>query len=571
MKTLSNQDIQECLNLLENEMNKWGYESSMIRRYSMLIEEALLKWQGAFGENAELSFEILDKRKSFRLVYVVDGKRVYPYESQDGPKEYLQHMHERLLSGTGCEFRYSYLAGKNKLYLTLPKENHEVSIFNKNVWFLAVPVAMQVLFTTAITATDSILMGLLEQDSLSAISMATAYIELFNIIMTALVTGTTIFASQCWGRRDRDGINRILQVSICFSVVMALIFFIPACFAPRSVMSVYTNVPVLIEKGSLYLRLISPMFLCASFFQIYYAILKNTGKVIRFAMYMVLAAVIDFSLNIILVFGYLGFPAMGIRGAAWGSAISAAFQFVACTIDCVVNKDIHIFAWSGLKKSKGLFVEYIKKTVTVSAQMVSWMLANNIVTSIFGHMGSDIVAANGTVTIISDMAIFACAGLYNTAGILVGSRLGNNRLEEAKLFSKRYFKITTVVGLCTTLAILLLAFNVRILPFKLTDTAFEFLQTMLYVVAFELLFKGLNCIMNFGGLYAGGDTFALLIIDSINMWLIIVPVGLICLYLLKLPPIVVALLLHFDEFTSFPFKIARYRKYKWVKNINVGT
>lgn len=565
-KTLSNFDISSCLNTIEENLIKYQYESVEVKRYTLLTEEVLLRWKEVLGEDAISEFNVQENRKDINFVFKVKGKRSYPFEHKDGNKEFLAHMHDRLLEGTGCEFKYYYFAGTNKLILSMPKNNHEENLFYKNMIALALPVAFQFLLTTIITATDSILMGLIDQASLSAISMTEALIDLFNILITALVTGTTIYASQCWGKRDHEGIGHIFKVSLMFSGLVSFLFFLPTFACPKLVMSLYTDIPELIEKGALYLRLVSPMFLCSGFFQIYYAIMKNTGKVTRFAIYMVIATIVDFGLNIILVFGYLGFPALGIKGAAIGTVVASFVQLLLCFIDSLSSNEVHLFRKNTTNGLKPL--EYLKKCGSVGAQMISWTLANNIVISIFGHMGSDVVAASGVVNIISEMGIFACAGIYNTCGILVGNKLGNDKLEEGKTYSLRYFKASNIVGIFTCAGILLLNCNIRILPFNISDKAFDFLHIMLYVVAFELWFKSMNCTMNNAGFYAGGDTVPLLIIDTVNMWLIMVPLGLLCLYVFKLPPIVVAVLLHFDEFTSFPFKYSRYMKFKWARNIN---
>lgn len=193
--SLKNKSISEDLTTIENTLKKYGYESIEIERYSLLTEEVLLKWKEALGEEAEAFFETKETRTAVKFVFTVKGKKVYPFEHKDDSVDFLSKMHDRLLEGTGCEFRYAHLGNKNRLSLTLPKKKHEEKLFYKNMVYLAVPVAMQWLLTTIITATDSILMGLVDQNSLSAISMTSALMDLFNILITALVTGTTIFAS----------------------------------------------------------------------------------------------------------------------------------------------------------------------------------------------------------------------------------------------------------------------------------------------------------------------------------------------------------------------------------------
>lgn len=569
MQTLTLSTISQMCAALEFGMEGMHYDKESIRRYALLTEEALLKWKEAFGEDSEVSMTTRNRRKATEFILCAPGDRVYPFETESETGDFLGHMHDRLLSGTGCEFKYSYKNGSNYVTLWLPKEDHEKAIFYRNVWALAIPVGIQYLLTTIITATDSILMGLLDQNSLSAISMTGAFINMYNILISSIVTGTTIFASQCWGRRDWKGINRVMTVSLRFSISLSALVFGITFFLPRQLMQLYTDIPELVDLGALYLRSVSPMFLFNAFYQVYYAIMKNSGSVVRCTVYMVSAAIVDAFLNVVFIFGLFGIPRMGIRGAALGTVMASGLQFLIAILDAVVTPNIHVSIFSKVTEMKDLMAQYVRKAMPIAIQNVTWTLANNIVTSLFGHMGSDIVAANGMINIISDIAFFFCTGLVETSGILVGSMLGNGKLETAKTYSQRYFKLSAYAGFGTMVAVLLLDTFVQKLPFQLSPSAFQSLRIMLLIVSVELMFKSFNCSMNFGGFFAGGDTAALTIIDTVNMWLIIVPIGALCLYVFKLPPIVVAILLHFDEITSFPFKFYRYTRYKWVRNLNI--
>lgn len=559
--------IRQICETIEEEMNNLGYEHESVARYSMLTEEVLLKWKEEFPGDTEVVFQRRHCGGHVEFVLSVPGKKVYPFDTEASGGGIIGLLHDRLLSGTGSEFRYSYLKGTNRVKLWLPCTDHEKRLFYRNLWSLAIPVAIQSLLTTTITATDSILMGFWDQDSLSAISITGSFMSIYNILITALVAGTTIFASQCWGKRDWKGINRVCAISMRFSLIISFLFFLVTFFIPDKVMSIYTNLPELIDKGSLYFRMISPLFLFSAFYQVYYAIMKNSGRVKLCTIIMVGAAILDSLLNVILIFGLFGFEKMGIRGAALGTVIASFVQFVVVLAEFIINPNMRFDLFRRFKDSSRLLLVYLKKSFPVALQMITWTIANNIVISLFGHMGSDMVAAHGVIGIISDLAIFACAGLYETCGILIGSKLGNGNLETAKTYSSRYLKLMMSIGAATCILTLILDLFIQNLPLSLSMEAFRYLRIMLIVVAFELWFKGLNCIMNYGGFYAGGDTAALMVIDTVNMWLIIVPIGLLCLYVFRLPPIIIAILLHADEFTSFPFKYRRYKTYKWLRNL----
>jgi len=561
-------DLEEINEEILSALNDGNYERADRIRYSMLMEEGLIKWKESLGEDTGLLYERRDTGKNIKITLTCRGCRVYPYDSSHGDGDYLGRMHDRLLAGTGCEVNYRYFLGKNRMTLSLPKDNHEKTLFYRNAWALATPVMFQCLFTSLITATDSILMGVLDQDSLSAISITGSFMALYSILIGSLATGVTIYASQCWGKRDWAGINRVLSVALRYSAVCSLLFFIPAFFFPEWLMRIYTDIPQLVDLGSRYLRIVSGVILCTGFYQIYHSIMQNSGKVLISTVYMVISTLTNLVLDIVMIFGFLGFPAMGIEGAAYATLIAGILHLVLCLFNCIRDRNIHLnISLRVDAESKRLIRDYLKNSYPVAVQAVTWTLADNICTSIFGHMSTDIVAANGTVNIIQSLGEFGMEGIYRTCGILIGGKLGSNRPEEARLYGRRYLGMAGGVGFLTAVGVCILNVFAEYLPLSLSDQAFRALHILLVIEAFELFFIGINNVMNHGGFYAGGDTKALMVIDTVNMWGIIVPLSLLFMYVFKMPPIWVAVFLHMDELTSFPLKYTRYKKYKWLKKI----
>ena len=552
---------------IEEKMNALQYDSESIRRYAILMEEALIKWRDALGEEKELAFESKEKRGWVEFCLSADGERVYPFLKGTDEEDPVALMHDRLLSGTGSEVRYRYRRGVNCLTLSLPVKDHEKELFYHNARTLALPAAIQALLTTLITVTDSLLLGFLDQNSLSAISLTAKFINLFNMIVVALVTGTTIFASQCWGKRDWKGLSRVFTVSVKASSAVSLVFFCVSFFLPRQTMGLYTNVPDLIDKGSEYLRIVSCTFLMSGFFQVYYSVMRNMGRIVRCTVYQIGSALFNCALDVILIFGLMGFPQLGIRGAAIGSIAASVLQFALCLYDLKSSSSLHFLFRDDDPGAKKIMLGYFRQSLPLVLHTVLWTLGDNVVASVIGHMDSDIIAAAGVANTVGEVAAFLCAGVYNTCGILVGNKLGKGELEMAKTYSHRYLMMVLRRAVGTFLLTCLINVFVEVLPLQLTPQAFRDLHIFLVMSAFTLSFQAMNRTLNFAGFFAGGDTVALTVIDLINIWIIIVPVGLLGMYVLKLPAIALALFLRAHEITSFPFKLIRYKQYKWLRQL----
>ena len=162
-----------------------------------------------------------------------------------------------------------------------------------------------------------------------------------------------------------------------------------------------------------------------------------------------------------------------------------------------------------------------------------------------------------------------CLGIGSGSGILVGNELGRGDLSRAKEYGGRLCRIALAAGALSGLV--LLVFSPLILGFAgtLTPRAKEYLQVMLLICAYYLVGKSLNSTVVAGIFCAGGDTRFGLLCDAVTMWIVIVPVGMLAAFVLRLPVLAVYFLLNLDEIIKLPAVYRHYRKYRWVRNLTV--
>lgn len=185
---------------------------------------------------------------------------------------------------------------------------------------------------------------------------------------------------------------------------------------------------------------------------------------------------------------------------------------------------------------------------------------------IMGHLGTDAVAANGIANISKNLVVCFCLGLGNAGSIIVGNRLGADRLQEAKEAGGTLTRTAIIAGIVSGLVLIALSpFITKMVD--LTPTARGYLQKMLLICSYYIAGKSVNC-MTIGGIFAaGGDSKFGMLCDSVTLWCIIVPLGCICAFILKLPVMVVYFVLNLDEIIKLPVVYKHYKKYKWIKNL----
>ena len=434
----------------------------------------------------------------------------------------------------------------------------------KEIVRLALPIALQQFMTALVGACDAIMLGKLSQDAMSAVSLATQVTFVFNLFMFAFMAGENMFVAQYYGKGDYTGISQVFSLVTKICGCIAVVFLAGTLFFPEQLMRILTNEETLIVLGSEYLRVIGISYVFSGIAQIFLAIMKNCGAVNMSTLINGVMVILNIALNAVFIFGLSGFPKMGIKGAALATVLATVVQFL-WSVGYVLCR-IRAVKFSLRSCEKKLFGRFWQKTVPLLINNLAWGIGFSMYSVIMGHLGTDAVAANGIANISKNLVVCFCLGLGNAGSIIVGNRLGADRLQEAKEAGGTLTKTAIIAGIVSGLVLIALSpFITKMVD--LTPIARGYLQKMLLISSYYIAGKSVNC-MTIGGIFAaGGDSKFGMLCDSVTLWCIIVPLGCICAFILKLPVMVVYFVLNLDEIIKLPVVYKHYKKYKWIKNL----
>lgn len=434
----------------------------------------------------------------------------------------------------------------------------------KEIVRLALPIALQQFMTALVGACDAIMLGKLSQDAMSAVSLATQVTFVFNLFMFAFMAGENMFVAQYYGKGDYTGISQVFSLVTKICGCIAVVFLAGTLFFPEQLMRILTNEETLIVLGSEYLRVIGISYVFSGIAQTFLAIMKNCGAVNMSTLINGVMVILNIALNAVFIFGLSGFPKMGIKGAALATVLATVMQFL-WSVGYVLCR-IRAVKFSLRSCEKKLFGRFWQKAVPLLINNLAWGIGFSMYSVIMGHLGTDAVAANGIANISKNLVVCFCLGLGNAGSIIVGNRLGADRLQEAKEAGETLTKTAIIAGIVSGLVLIALSpFITKIVD--LTPTARGYLQKMLLISSYYIAGKSVNC-MTIGGIFAaGGDSKFGMLCDSVTLWCIIVPLGCICAFILKLPVMVVYFVLNLDEIIKLPVVYKHYKKYKWIKNL----
>ena len=434
----------------------------------------------------------------------------------------------------------------------------------KEIVRLALPIALQQFMTALVGACDAIMLGKLSQDAMSAVSLATQVTFVFNLFMFAFMAGENMFVAQYYGKGDYTGISQVFSLVTKICGCIAVVFLAGTLFFPEQLMRILTNEETLIVLGSEYLRVIGISYVFSGIAQTFLAIMKNCGAVNMSTLINGVMVILNIALNAVFIFGLSGFPKMGIKGAALATVLATVVQFL-WSVGYVLCR-IRAVKFSLRSCEKKLFGRFWQKAVPLLINNLAWGIGFSMYSVIMGHLGTDAVAANGIANISKNLVVCFCLGLGNAGSIIVGNRLGADRLKEAKEAGGTLTRTAIIAGIVSGLVLIILSpFITKMVD--LTPTARGYLQKMLLICSYYIAGKSVNC-MTIGGIFAaGGDSKFGMLCDSVTLWCITVPLGCICAFILKLPVMVVYFVLNLDEIIKLPVVYKHYKKYKWIKNL----
>lgn len=438
--------------------------------------------------------------------------------------------------------------------------------FYKKLWMLMLPIVVQNLMLALVAVADAFMLGGLDQNYMSAVSLATQIQFIQNMFLSASTAGLAILGAQYWGKQDIKTLDDIFSMAIRICGIVSILFFAACAFFPRYLMLIFTNEPVLIDYGVSYLRIASFSYLLTGFSQCYIVMMKISEHAGAAAAVSSITVCLNIVLNAVFIYGALGIESMNVRGAALATLISRVVELLISITFSYRQGFIKLKVHELFVRNKQLSKDFMKCSGPILGASLVWGIGFTSYSSFMGHLGTDAAAANSVAAVVRDIICCLSAGISSAAGIMVGNELGAGKLEKGKKYGIRLLKISLISGVAMTL--LMVIFAPVILHFvKLTPQAAEYLKQMFVVIAFYLIGRAINDVVINGIFGAGGDTMFDMYSLVVAMWCVAIPLAVAGTYFLNWPVVVVYACTCVDEVGKIPWTLIHFKKYKWVKDL----
>ncbi len=447
------------------------------------------------------------------------------------------------------------------------KEKNIAGSFYKMAFGLVMPMAIQNLINVGISSIDVLMLGKVSETALSAASLASQVQFIMTLVFFGMTSGAAVLTAQYWGKRDVESITKIMGICMRFSLLVAVFFTIAVLLFPGLIMSVFTDEKPVIEEGVKFLRIISFSYIFVSITMIYLNIMRSVERVIISTVVYLVSFVSNIIVASLLIFGLFGLPKMGIQGAALATLASRGIELIIVVVYATKYNDVLRFNLSSLLvRDKYLFRDFMYYSSPVILNELMWGggVAMNAV--VIGHLGSLAVSANSVAQIARQLAMVIAFGIANATAISVGKLIGENKMDMAGIFARRFIKLSILAGIAGAVVILA-ARPMAMAGLSLSSQTRDYLSVMMYVMSYFSIAQAINTTLVVGVFRAGGDTRFGLYLDLGTMWGGSILLGALAAFVFKWSVPVVYIILMSDEIIKMPIAFLRYKSRKWLNNV----
>lgn len=405
--------------------------------------------------------------------------------------------------------------------------------FYIHVLAIAVPMIVQNAITNFVSFLDNIMVGQIGTEQMSGVAIANQLIFVFNLCIFGGVSGAGIFGTQFFGKGDYEGQKYTFRFKVYICSVLTVIALLLGKFLDTELISLYLNdtgsvgdIGLALEYGKQYLAIMLIGLIPFAISQIYINTIRETGHTLIPMIASMVAVFTNLILDYCLIFGALGLPKMGVRGAALATIIA---RFIECFI---------VVIWTHLNPAKNKYIvgayrsfyipanilkDILKKGTPLLTNEMLWSMGMTVIVQCYAVRGLEVVAAQNISSTITNLFNIVYIQLGAAIAIVVGQLLGAGKLKEAKEADTKmiFFVITACIGM----SILMCIFGGMFPRIYNTQESIKELATKFIFISALMMPLCAFCHCTYFTLRSGGKTLVTFIFDSGYTWLIVIPIA----------------------------------------------
>ncbi len=441
--------------------------------------------------------------------------------------------------------------------------------FYKTLFHMLLVVALQNVVAYSVNMADNIMLGSYSQVALSGAATVNQVYFMVQQFAISIGNALVVLASQYWGKRQVAPIRTLTGISLKLGIIIGGCILVICGFFPDLLLRLFTNSPEIIAEGKVYLLMVMWSFFLFMISNILMSALRAV-EIVNISFYIsIVSLIVNVSINYVLIFGKLGFPEMGIRGAAIGTLIARAVELIIVLIYLArVDTRLKLFAGGGAvwRFDRELKRDFTKVYLPIMCAQVLWGVSVPMQTAILGHLSADAIAANSVATTFYQYLKVVVQAMSAVSAVLIGKSIGEGNIVRVRSDGRTLAVIDVLIG--TGLGVALIALRNPLLSlYNLNDEATLLALRLILVMGFVMIGMSYQMPVSMGIIQGGGDTKFTMKMNLISTWCIVMPLSFMAAFWWKLPVVLVVIVIQSDQIFKCLPVFVHFRKYKWMKKL----
>lgn len=446
--------------------------------------------------------------------------------------------------------------------------NEDNKKFYKTLITLCIPIIIQNLLSNLINMVDTIMVGGLGEISVASIGIANQYFFLYNMALSGIIGGASLFIAQFYGKNDKLNIRKITGLSVISALMIGITFMIVALFSPKFIIYFFSKDLDVIKVATNYFSIIGfcyPIIAISNVFSMGSRSIRNPklGMICS-----TISLFINIILNYVFIFGKLGMPALGASGAAIATVIARIIELILLVSYIYFIKDDYElrFTFKDIKLiNKDLLKAYMSKTTPTFLNDTLWAFGTVLYAVAYSKAGISAIAASQIASSTGNFFIVTAVCVAIGSSIMIGNELGADNIKKAIHYSKKFAILVTLVGAIFGL-LLIISIPGLIKLFSVSDQLMPDIKKIFVIMGILMALKTFNTFIIIGVLRSGGDTKYALFLEMGCMWIVSLPLTFFAAYK-GLPIYILVGLTYTEEVVKFIFGVPRAISKKWAQNL----
>jgi putative MATE family efflux protein len=394
---------------------------------------------------------------------------------------------------------------------------------NRLLVTMAAPMILSMLIGALYNVVDSLFVSHFSEDALTAVSLAFPIQNIIIAIGTGIGVGINSLLSKYLGEKKQNEVNKTAMNGIVLGLAFYVLLLVFGLFGVRAFYRIQTDVDSIVSMGVDYLTVVCIFGFGQMFQMIFEKLLQSTGRTMYTMVTQMVGAIVNLIMDPILIFGYLGFPAMGTKGAA---IATVAGQIIAMLLGIYFNLTKNSEIEFSLRKFS-LDLPVIRQISVVGIPTIVMQSMSSVmsfgINSLLLQYSTTATAVFGAYFKLQSFVYMAIFGLNNALIPIVGYNLGARkpeRIRKAVWLSGLYSAAIGVFGL-----VILEAFPAQIISaFNPSDTMLAMGITALRILSLSFPFGGVTVMISYA-LQGYGRGVSSLVVSCARQVIVLIPLS----------------------------------------------